>query len=75
MHAPARVCHGEFWLPELRGLGRHLCLGMMVARLEIKIILAFMLLGYHYDVVDETGVKTDYLPKPDRNDLQQVSNI
>ena len=48
---------------------------MMAAKLEIKIILSFVLLGYHYDVVDETGVKTDYLPKPDRNDLQQVSSI
>lgn len=56
-------------------LGRHPCLGMTLARLEIKIILSLILLGYHYDVVDETGVKTDYLPKPDWNDLHQVSNI
>jgi len=47
---------------------------MKIAKLEIKIILAMVLLGYQYDVVDETGVKTDYLPKPDYNDLRQVSN-
>ena len=54
--------------------GRHPCAGMKIAKLEIKIVLAMALLGYQYDVVDENGVKTDYLPKPDRNDIK-VSNI
>ena len=48
---------------------------MKAAKLEIKIILALVLLGYQYDVVDGAGVKTDYLPKRDRNDHQQVNNI
>lgn len=48
---------------------------MKIAKLEIKIILAMFLLGYQYDVVDETGVKTDYVPKPDFNDIRKVSNI
>ena len=48
---------------------------MKIAKLKIKIILAMVLLGYQYDIVDETGVKTDYLPKPDWNDIHQVRNI
>ena len=32
--------------------GRHPCTGMKVAKLEIKIILAFMLFGYEFSVVD-----------------------
>jgi hypothetical protein len=38
--------------------------------LEIKIILAMMLMGYDYTVVDEHGNQAKKLPEPNRNDLQ-----
>ena len=46
---------------------------MKVAKLEIKIILAFMLTGFEFDLVDKYGKRAKELPKPDRNDIQQVS--
>jgi sterol 14-demethylase len=55
--------------------GRHPCAGMKVARLEIKLVLAALLLGFDYRLVDGTGHCADILPQPDRNDLHQVSFI
>ena len=52
--------------------GRHPCTGMKVAKLEIKVILAFMLAGFEFDVVDKFGERPLELPKPDRNDIHQV---
>jgi sterol 14-demethylase len=45
---------------------------MKVAKLEIKVILAFMLVGFEFDVVDEFGNRPLEPPKPDRNDLNQT---
>lgn len=56
-------------------LGRHPCAGMKIAKLEIKLILAMLLLGYEYDLVDAQGQAATVLPKPDRNDIQQVSSM
>ena len=53
-------------------LGRHPCTGMKIAKLEIKIIVAFFLSGYEYDVVDSKGKFPEQLPKPDYNDIHQV---
>ncbi|KAF9522380.1 cytochrome P450 [Crepidotus variabilis] len=53
------------------GAGRHPCAGMRIAKLEIKLILAMLLLGYDYTLVDANGQPTDILPKPNRNDIQQ----
>ena len=53
-------------------VGRHPCTGMKVAKLEIKIILAFMLASFEFDVVDKFGKRPKGLPKPDANDIQQV---
>jgi cytochrome P450 len=52
--------------------GRHPCVGMRIAKLEIKIVLAMALCGYDYTVVDENGNQTNRLPKPDPNDTLQV---
>ncbi|PPQ70347.1 hypothetical protein CVT25_000127 [Psilocybe cyanescens] len=54
------------------GVGRHPCAGMKVAKLEIKLILALILVGYEYDLVDSSGKYPKALPTPNRNDIQQV---
>ncbi|KAG6831123.1 hypothetical protein H0H92_012548 [Tricholoma furcatifolium] len=55
------------------GAGRHPCPGMKVAKLEIKVIVAFFLAVYEYDVVDINGNFPSQLSKPDYNDIQQAS--
>ena len=54
-------------------LGRHPCAGMKIAKLEIKLVLAMILLGYEYELVDGNGNHPNAIPQPDRNDLHQVS--
>jgi hypothetical protein len=54
-------------------LGRHPCAGMKIAKLEIKLILTMMLLGYEYELVDGNGNYPKEVPSQDRNDLVQVS--
>lgn len=54
------------------GVGRHPCTAMKVAKFEIHMLLAFFLLGYEYELVDAQGRFPNPLPKPDRNDIQQV---
>jgi len=46
---------------------------MKVAKLEIKIVVAFMLAGFEFDLVDKFGKPLTEFPKPDRNDIHQVS--
>jgi cytochrome P450 len=53
--------------------GRHPCTGMKIAKLEIKTILAFMLSGFEFDVVNKLGERPTEPPKPDRNDIHRVS--
>ena len=38
----------------------------------MKVILAFMLAGFEFDVVDKFGKRPLELPKPDRNDIQKA---
>ena len=45
---------------------------MKIAKLEIKVIVAFFLAGYEYDVVDSEGKFPEKLPNPDYNDIHQV---
>lgn len=52
--------------------GRHPCAGMKVAKVEIKLVLASLLLGYDYKLVDSTGNQPNELPVQDRNDIHQV---
>ena len=54
------------------GAGRHLCTGMKMAKLEMKLILAFLLMGYEFDLVDKDGKFPDPLPVPNRNDIHRV---
>jgi len=53
--------------------GRHPCAGIKIAKLEIKVVLALMLLGYEYELVNKSGKYPDTLPVPDRNDVIKVS--
>lgn len=55
--------------------GRHPCAGMKVAKLEIKLVMAIILLGYDYELVDASGKYPTKLPVPDRNDTQQVCTV
>jgi hypothetical protein len=46
---------------------------MRVAKLEMKILVTMMLLGFDLTVVDKQGNPTNEIPGPDRNDILQVS--
>ncbi|KAJ7127689.1 cytochrome P450, partial [Mycena epipterygia] len=50
------------------GAGRHPCAGMKVAKLEMKLVLAFFLVGYEYDIIDTEGTPLVEVPQIDRND-------
>ena len=54
------------------GAGRHPCLGMKIAKLEMKFISAMFLVGYEFDLVDEDGKFPKSLPVPDRNGILGV---
>ena len=56
----------------IRLSGRHPCGGMKVAKVEIKLVLASLLLGYDCKLVDSTGQQPKELPVQDRNDIHQV---
>ena len=43
-----------------------------MAKVEIKLVVASLLLGYDYKLVDSTGRYPSILPVPDRNDIHQV---
>jgi len=58
-----------------QNLGRHPCAGVKIAKLEMKLVLALMLLGCEYELVDGSGKYPVSFPQPDRNDIQQVSFI
>jgi len=45
-----------------------------LAKLEMKIVLALILLGYEYELVDGSGKYPVSLPVPDRNGGQQVGS-
>jgi sterol 14-demethylase len=53
------------------GAGRHPCAGMRIAKLEMKLILAMVLLGCEYELVDGNGNYPKALPVQDRNDLMR----
>jgi len=70
------------------GAGRHICpgqllhfysrfsdkfsIGMKIAKLEIKMILALFLSGYEYETVNGSGRPLKQPLEPDRNDIHQV---
>ena len=52
--------------------GRHPCLGMRFAKLEIKAIIALFLMQYDYKLVDTSGNPVSKLPGPNRMDLHKL---
>ena len=48
---------------------------MKIAKLEIKLVLAMILLGYEYDLVDGNGNYLKVVPEQNRNDYYQVSTL
>jgi len=54
------------------GAGRHPCVGVKVAKLEMKLILAMFLTRYEFDLVDKDGKFPNTLPVPNRNHIHQV---
>jgi cytochrome P450 len=54
------------------GAGRHPCLGIRVAKLQMRLILAMFLTRYEFDLVDEDGKSPKPLPVPDGNNIHQV---
>ena len=55
-----------------REIGRHPCVGMKFAKLEIKMIVAMVVLGYEYDVVNSKGGIAESLPLLDDENWQKV---
>ncbi|KAK0203550.1 cytochrome P450 [Desarmillaria ectypa] len=51
------------------GGGKTTCLGTRLAKMELKLITAMLLLGFNHDVVDDRGVVADPLPTPNWNDI------
>ncbi|KAH8102335.1 cytochrome P450 [Phellopilus nigrolimitatus] len=72
---PSRFERGEdkkaHWAFLGWGVGRHPCLGMRFAKLEVKVILAQFLMKYDYSAVDAAGKPVDILPEPDRDNLSR----
>ncbi|GLB42457.1 putative cytochrome P450 [Lyophyllum shimeji] len=57
------------------GAGRHPCNGMRVAKLEMKLVIALVIAGYDFEIIDSSGKFPSALPQPDRNDYQQARPI
>uniref|UniRef100_A0A0D2YKP8 Cytochrome P450 6A1 n=2 Tax=Fusarium oxysporum TaxID=5507 RepID=A0A0D2YKP8_FUSOF len=49
------------------GVGRHSCLGMTAARMEVTMVVAFFVTLFDFHLLDEKGKRTDTVPMPDRN--------
>jgi len=49
------------------GAGRHPCLGMRFAKLEMNVIIAHFLAMFDYNLCDHRGEKVHELPKVDQN--------
>ncbi|KAM6503649.1 Cytochrome P450 [Amanita muscaria] len=51
------------------GGGKTTCLGTRLAKVELKLITAMFVLGYHHKVVNEAGEVANPLPTPNWNDI------
>jgi len=50
-------------------LGKTVCLGQRLAKLEMKLLSAMFLLGIDFSVVDNGGRVLETLPRPNWNDI------
>lgn len=54
--------------PDL-SLGKNICLGQRMAKLEMKLVAAMFLLGTDFSIVDAAGRTPELVPRPDWNDI------
>jgi len=59
--------HGDV-LPFLL-IGKTLCLGTRLAKVELKLVTAMFVLGFQHTVVDPFGESSSPLPAPNWNDI------
>jgi len=57
------------------GGGRHPCLGMRFAKLEIKLIAVLFMGCFEYHLVDGAGRKMDEVPAQDKNNIFQAKAL
>ncbi|KAG6805884.1 hypothetical protein H0H92_013620 [Tricholoma furcatifolium] len=57
------------------GAGRHPCAGIQLAKLQMRIFVAFFLLTFEYEFVDGAGKPLVQVPRPDFNDIQLARPI
>lgn len=50
-------------------VGKTICLGQRLAKLEMKLLSAMFLLGMDFSVVDNGGKVLETLPRPNWNDI------
>ncbi|CCL99604.1 uncharacterized protein FIBRA_01622 [Fibroporia radiculosa] len=50
------------------GAGKTVCLGQRLAKLQLKLVIAVLTLGFDLTAVDSTGHQLSSLPRPDWND-------
>lgn len=53
--------------------GRHPCTGTKVAKVEMKVVIALLLLTFEYKLVDANGNPVHKVPVMNKNDYQQGS--
>ncbi|KAJ7465108.1 cytochrome P450 [Mycena latifolia] len=56
------------------GAGRHMCAGMRVAKLEIKLIMVLFFSTFEFRVVDSSGSFPSSLPQADFNEFKRMSS-
>jgi cytochrome P450 len=64
------LCTSQLVPPDqmVSNIGKTICLGTRLAKVELKLTTAMMLLGFSYGVVDKSGQPSP-LPRPNWNDL------
>ena len=67
-----RACFYFTLLLTTNATGRHPCIGMKLAILEMKLVLATVLLGFEWELVDRLGGHLKTIPAPARNNLHTV---
>ncbi|KAJ7473528.1 cytochrome P450 [Mycena latifolia] len=55
------------------GAGRHMCAGMRIAKLEVKLVIAVFFSTFEFEIVDSSGELPKSFPRPDFNDYHRAS--
>lgn len=59
--------HSDF--VAIRCVGKTLCLGTRLAKVELKLLAAMFVLGFRHSVIDRNGADANPLPAPNWNDI------